>query len=152
MRPADHYKLSPLSYAIVANTFSMNIPIPEQLTATERYREMRLPIVGPQTPGTTRAVILDGKAATNTRDQTRSPTIQASQDPEALDHVPTTTNISIEDRRTTEEASITTASPTTTEAEKPDETSVVHKVLFYMVPSAFVSLLTRMMGKKGAST
>lgn len=151
MRPADYYKLSPLSYAIVANTFRMNIPIPQDLTPSERYRGMRIPLAGPQLSRTQRAVTSHAEAETP-YEEAQSSAVQAPQDRKIMDHVSATANVTTEDCRMTDKTPTTQDPPTPAKAEKPDELVGGHKVPFHMMRSRFVSLLLRVIGYKGAST
>ena len=126
----------------------MNIPIPEELTFWERHRGMHIPITGPQSSKTKKEVMSHGEA-TKSPESTQAPALQVPQDQKAMDHGLATKVDTIGDGRTTEKTSKAQDSPAPVEARRLDEPTRFHKVLFYMVPSAFVSLLVRVIGYKG---
>ena len=90
----------------------------------------------------------DGEA-TKTLKKTQSPAVQGTQDQKAMDNVSAIISTRMEDGRITEVAPKTQDSPTPAKAETLDEPTGDPKLPFHMMPSAFVSLLMRVMGYKG---
>ena len=119
-RPADCYKLSPLSYAIVANTFRMNIPIPEIFTWSEACHLMHIPIAG-GTQSTRKNIVTSVAEPGPTYQQTQSPILQAPQDREVIDQASNTPNTLTQDRQKTEGSPITQDRLSPAKDERPDE-------------------------------
>lgn len=119
LRHADYYKLSPLSYAIIANTFRMNVPIPEKLTPSETYMGMRIPIAEAQSSiaEVVTSLVEPGKI----HEQTQSPAVQAPQDRRVMDQTLVAPNTTTQDRQTREDSPTAQDRCSPTKAERPDE-------------------------------